>query len=197
MAAINFALRRVVAEIVYCGPSMSGKTTTLEQIASQLPGTRLMKPEPSARTVLFDLLPLRSPLSGGWTMQYNVKSLPGQVEDVAVRRQGLLDPDAVVFVADSLRGRADANAVAMDELRTVLETNGRRIDEVPLVLQYNKRDLPHILGVDDLQALLNPEDGPAFGSIAHERRGILPPLGAALALAKARALARLGPDHLG
>jgi hypothetical protein len=59
MATTNFAMRRYVAEIVYCGPGLGGKTTTLEQIASQLPGATLVREDTEGeRTVFFDLLPL-------------------------------------------------------------------------------------------------------------------------------------------
>lgn len=189
MATTNFALRRYIAEIVYYGPGLCGKTTTLEQIEAQLPGARLVREDTEGeRTVFFDLLPITVPLPGGWSLQYNVKTVPGQVQYVRARQQNLRDPDAVVFVADSHYQRAEANLVAMDDLRRTLEANGRSILEVPVILQYNKQDLPDILGWDELQLRLNPLDWPAFASIARERRGILQPLGAAMAAAKARAL---------
>ncbi|HEX8695586.1 MAG TPA: Rab family GTPase, partial [Longimicrobium sp.] len=189
MASTNFAARRYIAEIVYYGPGLCGKTTTLEQIESQLPGARLVKEETEGeRTVFFDLLPISVPLPNGWTLQFNVKTVPGQVQYVRARQQNLRDPDAVVFVADSHYARAEANLVAMDDLRRTLEANGRSIEEVPVVLQYNKQDLREIMSWDQMQALLNPADWPAFGSIARERRGILLPLGAAMEAARARAL---------
>jgi mutual gliding-motility protein MglA len=192
MASTNFALRRYIAEIVYYGPGLCGKTTTLEQIASQLPGARLVREETEGeRTVFFDLLPIVTPLPNGWTLQFNVKTVPGQVQYVRARQQNLRDPDSVVFVADSHYARAEANLVAMDDLRRTLEANGRRIEEVPVVLQFNKQDLPDILPWDEMQRLLNPGGWPAFGSIARERKGILLPLGAAMDAARTRALARI------
>lgn len=193
MATTNFAMRRYVAEIVYCGPGLGGKTTTLEQIASQLPGATLVREDTEGeRTVFFDLLPLSVPLGHGWTLQYNVKSVPGQVQYHGARRQNLRDPDAVVFVADSHRARMDANLVALDDLRSTLEANGRRIEAIPVILQYNKQDLPEILSWDRMQEILNPADWPAFASVAREGRGTLPPLGAAMEAAKVRALSTLG-----
>lgn len=193
MATTNFARRTYVAEIVYCGPGLCGKTTTLEQIEAQLPGARLVREDTEGeRTVFFDLLPLTVPLPGNWSLQYNVKTVPGQVQYVGARQQNLRDPDAVVFVADSHFARAEANLVAMDDLRRTLEANGRSILEVPVILQYNKQDLRRILSWDQLQAMLNPLDWPAFASIASERRGILQPLGAAMEAAKARALGLIG-----
>lgn len=192
MATTNFALRRYIAEIVYCGPSLCGKTTTLEQIADQLPGASLIREETvEERTVFFDLLPLTLNLPGGWTLQYNVKTVPGQAQYGRARLQNLRDPDAIVFVADSLQARMDANLLALDELRRTLEENGRSLRDVPVIMQYNKQDLDAILSLRELQARLNPLDWPAFGSIARERRGILQPLGAAMNAARERALGRV------
>jgi GTPase SAR1 family protein len=193
MATTNFALRRYIAEIVYCGPGLCGKTTTLEQLESQVAGLRLVREDTDGeRTVFFDLLPVTRRLPNGWTLQFNVKTVPGQVQYASARQQNLRDPDAVVFVADSHYARDQANLVALDELCTTLERNGRSIEEVPVVLQYNKQDLPHILSWDAMQEMLNSADWPAFASIAHQRKGILPPLEAAMDAAERRVLTRLG-----
>jgi signal recognition particle receptor subunit beta len=187
MPAVNLALRRYVAEIVYHGPAGSGKTTTLEQIASQLPGARLLKLETDRPcTELFDLLPVAVQLPAGWSLQCNLKSLPGAVRHRRARLAGLVDPDAVVFVADSGRDRAEANRLAMDELGRLLEASGRGLDDVPVVLQFNRQDRDDVLSWDELQALLNPGEWPAFASVAHERRGILLPFGAAVEAVRRR-----------
>lgn len=189
MATMNFAARRYIAEIVYCGPGLCGKTTSLEQVASQLPGSRLVREETEGeRTVFFDFLPLVVPLPHGWSLQYNVKTVPGQVQYSRARRMNLRDPDAVVFVADSHRSRAEANLVALDDLRRTLSANGRSIEEVPVILQFNKQDLRDILSWAQMQRLLNPFGWPAVASIASERKGILPPLGMAMEAARARAM---------
>lgn len=192
MASINYALRRYIAEIVYWGPGLGGKTTTLEQLERQLPGSRLIREDTvGERTVFFDLLPLTMKLAGGWTLQFNAKSVPGQVQYVNARRQNLRDPDAVVFVADSLHARAEANLVSLDDLRRTLEENGKSLATTPVVLQFNKQDLRRILSWDQMQSMLNLGGWPAFGSIARERRGIVQPLSAAIAAARTRALAAL------
>lgn len=181
MPSVNLALRRYVAEIVYWGPGSSGKTTVLEGLAAALPGTRMVRLEDEGpRTRLFELFSVLVPLEDGWTLQCNLRSLPGAVRHAEARRQHLGDPDAVVFVADSQRWRAGANRVAMDELRALLEGQGRRLEDVPGVLQLNRQDLADLLPWSELQAQLNPGGWPAFASVASERRGIVLPLGAAV-----------------
>jgi hypothetical protein len=59
-------------------------------------------------------------------------------------------------VADSQAGRAGANVASLENLETNLALHGYSIDTVPVVLQYNKRDLPEILSVAALDAMLNP-----------------------------------------
>ena len=192
MANINFGLQRYIAEIVYWGPGLCGKTTTLERLESQIPGATLIREDTiGERTVFFDLLPLTMPLPGGWTLQFNVKSVPGQVQYVSARRQNLRDPDAVVFVADSLHARAEANLLSLGDLCATLEENGRSVESVPVIFQYNKQDLRRILTWEQMQRMLNPQGWPAFASIARERRGIIQPLGAALLAARTRAIAAL------
>jgi signal recognition particle receptor subunit beta len=198
MATTNFALRRIIAEIVYCGPGLGGKTTTLEQIVSQLAGARLIREETEGeRTVFFDFVPLTVQLPRRWTLQFNVKTVPGQVQYKRARQQNLRDPDAIVFVADSHYSRAEANLIALDDLRRSLEANGRNIMEIPVILQFNKQDLRNILSADQLQALLNPAGWPAFVSIARERRGVLQPLGAAMDAARNRVEARISSSDDG
>lgn len=193
MAVTNFALRRYTAEIVYVGPGLGGKTTTLEALAARIPGTRLIREETEGeRTVFFDLLPIQVPLGNGWTLHYNVKTLPGQVQYRRARQHNLADPDALVFVADSHPARADANLVAMDDLQRGLAANGRQLADIPVVLQYNKQDLPRLPSWTAMQRLLNPANWPAFGSIAPQGRGIIQPLGAAMEAAKARAIRAIG-----
>lgn len=192
MANINFAMRRYIAEIVYWGPGLCGKTTTLEQLERRIPGATLIKEDTvGERTVFFDLLPLTVPLAAGWTLQFNVKSVPGQVQYGNARRQNLRDPDAVVFVADSLHARSEANVLSFNDLRATLEENGRSFETVPVIFQYNKQDLRRILSWDQMQRMLNRQGWPAFGSVASGRRGIIQPLGAAILAARARALSAL------
>jgi hypothetical protein len=54
--------------------------------------------------------------------------------------------------------------------------------------QYNRQDLPAIKRWNEMRDELNAADWPAFGSITHQRKGIVLPLGAAIRAAKARVL---------
>ena len=62
MALINVAAREIHCKIVYYGPGMSGKTSNLQYIHSQVPkatkGELLSIATETERTLFFDFLPL-------------------------------------------------------------------------------------------------------------------------------------------
>lgn len=78
----------------------------------------------------------------------------------------------MVFVADSLRDRLDANLESMENLRVNLAEHGYDLDTIPLVIQYNKRDLPNAMPVEELSRLLNPRKVPEFPAVAVKGEGV-------------------------
>src|SRR5438445_700818 len=65
MASVNAQTRELAFKIVYCGPGLSGKTTTLQHIhATVRPehrGKMVSLATPVDRTLYFDFLPIRLP----------------------------------------------------------------------------------------------------------------------------------------
>lgn len=182
VAALNPKARELAIKVVYYGPGLGGKTSSLEHLhRSTEPDRRgklLSLATPVDRTLFFDFLPLRPLLapvgapssSPGEHAVPNVRlqlfTVPGQVYFNATRKLVLTGADGVVFVADSQPERLDANLESLENLRDNLREHGRNIDEVPLVLQYNKRDLPRVLPIDELEKALNPRKVPSFGTSA-------------------------------
>lgn len=81
--------------------------------------------------------------------------------------------DGVVFVTDSRRARHDTAIESMGALATYyVARQGRSLASVPLVLQYNMRDLPDILPVAELDAVLNPGGRPSFEAVAPMGQGV-------------------------
>lgn len=187
MAALNPKARELAIKVVYYGPGLGGKTSSLEQLHRTTEpdrrGKLLSLATPVDRTLFFDFLPLRPdlrpvgpPTPGGEVMVPNVRlqlfTVPGQVYFNATRKLVLTGADGVVFVADSQPERLDANLESLENLRENLREHGRNLDEVPLVLQYNKRDLPRVVPVEDLDLALNPRGVPAFATSARTGEGI-------------------------
>ena len=176
MSRINPLARELSAKIVYYGPGLSGKTTTLQYVH------RSIKPERRGelvslategdRTIFFDFLPLQIDRVGGMGVRLQLYTVPGQVFYGATRKLVLNGADGVVFVADSQPAARERNLESLDDLKRNLEEMGTDLARFPLVIQYNKRDLPGVSEFDALQAELNTLDVPAFGTCATSGEGV-------------------------
>jgi mutual gliding-motility protein MglA len=179
---INNDAREIVARIVYYGPGFGGKTTNLEQIYGMLaPGARtrlITLPNKEDRTLFFDLLALERGEIKGYTLRFQLYTVPGQVFYNATRKLVLKGVDGVVFVADSSPDRLDANLESMANLYDNLATAGidprtlGTVERLPLVIQYNKRDFPAALPTVEMERLLNPTAAPAFEAVAVRGKGV-------------------------
>jgi hypothetical protein len=176
MVLFNYALKELTAKIVYYGPGLSGKTTNLQYIYEELPiknkGRMLTLATETDRTLYFDFLPVDAGIVRGIKTRIQLYTVPGQVFYNATRQMVLKGADGVVFVADSQAHTMEANQESFSNLRENLLAHDLRIDELPLVLQYNKRDLPNILGVDDMNELLNTLNAPFYEAVAIEGIGV-------------------------
>ena len=184
MAALNPKARELAVKVVYYGPGLGGKTSTLEALhrttVPERRGKLLSLATPVDRTLFFDFLPLRpeiqrapgAPPESVPSVRLQLFTVPGQVYFNATRKLVLTGADGVVFVADSQVDRMDANLESLENLRENLREHGRNVDEVPLALQYNKRDLPRIATIEELDRVLNPKKLPSFGTSAVRGDGI-------------------------
>jgi signal recognition particle receptor subunit beta len=180
VSTVNPLAREIAAKIVYYGPGLSGKTTSLRQIhASVRPEARgqlISLSTEGDRTLFFDFLPLQIPQVRGLSLRLQLYTVPGQVFYDATRKLVLNGADGVVFVADSQAAARDSNAESMSNLETNLAELGIELAHFPLVLQYNKRDLPGVLPVEELRGELNRLGAPEFETVASRGDGILPAL---------------------
>ena len=180
MVQINFAQREINCKIVYYGPGLSGKTTTLEVIHQKAPddhiGEMVSIATESDRTLYFDFLPLNLGTVAGMTTKFQIYTVPGQVYYNATRKLVLKGVDGVIFVADSQKDKMDENKESLANLAENLEEHGLNIEAIPLILQYNKRDLDNICTVEEMEQQLNERGVPAFESIANTGQGVFPAL---------------------
>ena len=170
MPVVNPLARELVFKIVYYGPGLGGKTTTLQYIhATTRPehrGKMVSLATPVDRTLYFDFLPIRLPDIRGMGVRLQLFTVPGQVYYNATRKLVLTGADGVVFVADSQPARGDANVESLENLRDNLREHGRLLQEVPHILQYNKRDCEDVIAVEEMDQRLNPDGAPSFGTVA-------------------------------
>lgn len=177
MAQVNPLTRELLIKLVYYGPGLGGKTTSLQRVhASSPPETRgqiVSLATPVDRTLYFDFLPLRLPAMRTLHVRLQLFTVPGQVYFNATRKLVLTGADGVVFVADSQAERHDANLESLQNLKQNLGEQGRALEEIPHVLQYNKRDLQNVLDLNELDRSLNQYGAPSFGTCATDGEGVL------------------------
>jgi signal recognition particle receptor subunit beta len=176
MPVVNPLARELVFKVVYYGPGLGGKTTSLQYIhATSRPehrGKMVSLATPVDRTLYFDFLPIRVPNMRGMAVRLQLFTVPGQVYYNATRKLVLTGADGVVFVADSQRARIDANLESVENLRDNLREHGRMLTEVPHVVQFNKRDLVDVLPIEELERRLNSHSAPSFATVATKGEGI-------------------------
>jgi signal recognition particle receptor subunit beta len=177
MSTVNVMAREVAAKLVFYGPGLSGKTTSLkciyESIKPSLRGELMSLPTEADRTLFFDFLPVRVERVGEYALRLALYTVPGQVFYNATRKLVLQGADGVIFVADSNPGADDANRESMANLEENLAEQGVRLENFPLVIQYNKRDLPNALPLEHMRAALNPRGVPDFETSATAGQGVL------------------------
>jgi signal recognition particle receptor subunit beta len=124
------------------------------------------------RTLFFDFLPIDLGDIGGFKTRFLLYTVPGQVYYNATRKLVLRGVDAIIFVADSGRGKMDENVESLQNLNDNLKEYGLDINEIPYVIQYNKRDLPDVYSIEELEQALNPMGVPSYEGVATTGDGV-------------------------
>ncbi|MGZ3441007.1 MAG: GTP-binding protein [Polyangia bacterium] len=176
MSSVNLYTKEISLKIVYYGPGLGGKTSSLQYIH------RAIKPDARGqlvslstgvdRTLYFDFLPIKLPKLRGYTVRVQLYTVPGQVHYNSTRKLVLTGADGIVFVADSQRPRREANVESFQNLAENLREQGLSLERMPHLLQYNKRDMPDLLTVQELDGALNPNRAPTFETSATKGLGV-------------------------
>jgi hypothetical protein len=169
--------RTIKVKIAYYGPAVGGKTTNLKVLYDRArPGRRgefVSVNSQQDRTILCDLLPLKSGGFRGFDLRFQLAAVPGQSIYAPARRVVLRGSDGVVFVANSATDRWHENLQSLREMRGHLVAQQLDPNTIPMVLQYNKRDLPDVLEVEALNRGLNERRVPAIPAVATRGEGVL------------------------
>jgi signal recognition particle receptor subunit beta len=177
VSLINPLAREISAKVVYYGPGLSGKTTSLkyvhESVRPERRGQLLTLATEGDRTIFFDFLPLQVRQVQGMGVRFQLYTVPGQVFYEATRRLVLNGADGVVFVADSQRAARDSNLHSFENLTASLDEMGIDLARFPLVFSYNKRDLPDLMPIETLRADLNRFGAPEVETCAASGVGVL------------------------
>ncbi len=176
MASVNPHTRELVFKLVFYGPGLGGKTTTLQYIhAATKPenkGKMVSLATPTDRTLYFDFLPVRVPKVSGMSIRLQLFTVPGQVYYEATRKLVLSGADGVVFVADSQTSRLETNQESLEDLETSLADHQRSLKEVPHTFHWNKQDLSELVPMEELNRRYNKHGVPSIGTVATRGDGV-------------------------
>lgn len=177
MVNFNYTSREVTAKIVFYGPGLCGKTTSLQYIYKHIPKSKKGKMVSLAtqtdRTLFFDFLPIELGKLKGLNTKIQLYTVPGQVFYDATRKLVLKGADGVVFVADSQKDMLQANVDSFGNLISNLRALGFELSDLPHVIQFNKRDLANILDVETLNKSINQFNVPYFETSAITGDGVV------------------------
>jgi hypothetical protein len=186
LVEISHRERIVRAKIIYYGPAAGGKTTNLvvlhQRADPKRRGEMVSVNSTQDRTILLDLLPMKTPAFRGYELRFQVIAVPGQRMYAASRNLLLNGADSVVFVANSAADRWEETLSSLREMNQNLLAHGLDPTTIPLVHQYNKRDLPEVTPLEAMDRTLNARRTASFPAVAIREDGVLETFAAALKL---------------
>ena len=149
---IDYVNKKIKTKIVYYGPAMSGKTTTVKSLFRLFNlENRVRSLETSTgRTLFFDFGNLAFRVAK-WMIEVNIWTATGQNYYVETRPTVLRGVDGVIFVADGRRGLLEENLRSWRELKNMLK------DNVPVVFCLNKCDLSDIISLDEIKKYIDAD----------------------------------------
>ena len=178
--------RVVRAKIIYSGPAAGGKTTNLvvlhRRANPKRRGEMVSVNSTQDRTILLDLLPMKTPAFRGYELRFQVIAVPGQRMYAASRKLLLNGADAVVFVANSAADRWEETIQSLREMNQNLLAHGLDPTTIPVIYQYNKRDLPEVTPLGAMDRTLNARKTKSFPAVAIREEGVLATFAGALEL---------------
>lgn len=143
----NYDNKTLQVKIVYYGPGMSGKTTSLMYLFSHFNKEHTVKSIESSvgRTLFFDFGVLQFK-GAEWWLKFLIYSATGQDFYASTRPATLNGVDGIIFVADSQRESLEHNIRSWNELKIMFR---EEFYDIPVVFSLNKYDLQSL---DKLEA---------------------------------------------
>lgn len=178
MSIINPQKKEINCKIVYYGPALSGKTTSLKSLQEKIKSGKkkgLIKQVPETeRTLFFDFLALSSKETiNDYKTKFQIYTVPGQALYEEARGLLLNGVDGIIFVADSSLEYIEDSIRSFRELELNLRKLGYNPKNIPMVIQYNKRDSKTAAPLQELRKIFNPDGLFDFETIASKGKGVI------------------------
>ncbi|UCE12151.1 MAG: gliding-motility protein MglA [Candidatus Heimdallarchaeota archaeon] len=157
-------------KVVFYGPSLGGKTTTLAWLYNQVDGLEKGKftqlADPTGRTLFFDFVPMQATTS----VVFDVYTTAGQERHRHQRKIVIQGVDGFIFVVDSSSSQFQENVESFNELKSHL---GDQLGTtIPIVVTLNKRDVPDALPRSELIRRLDLQKYPIYETVATTGLGV-------------------------
>jgi signal recognition particle receptor subunit beta len=173
---IDWKYREVSLKIVYYGPALSGKSSSLQALHRDVyqltRGDYLFLAAVDNPALLYDFFAVELGTIHGKKVVFNLYGVLGNASYASERRLALNGVDGVVFVADSRPSQLEDNEISLNELINNLRKLGYEPADFPMVFQFNKRDLVDALPIHKLQKSLNRIGAPYFETVATQGLGL-------------------------
>ncbi|TFG01895.1 MAG: hypothetical protein EU539_13600 [Promethearchaeota archaeon] len=136
---IDFLEKKLQLKIVFYGPALSGKTTSIKALFKHFGlEEEIESIESSVRRTLFFDYGHISFQNEKWLLKIHVYSTTGQDFYIVTRPITLQAIDGIIFVADSQRKAFERSLTSWNELCTFFEED---LQDIPKILAFNKQDL--------------------------------------------------------
>ncbi|MFX1238754.1 MAG: ATP/GTP-binding protein [Promethearchaeota archaeon] len=143
---INSEKKTICIKIVYYGPAMSGKTTSLRFLFSHFGKEHLIESIENSvgRTLFFDFGTLTFK-GNDWDIKFLLYSATGQDFYASTRTAILKGVDGIIFVVDGHIEFKNRNKRSWAELEDFF---GWNIYSIPIIIALNKYDLKEVQAVN-------------------------------------------------
>ncbi len=148
----DLGTRKIIMKIVYTGPAMSGKTTSVIKILEKFGKKEDLQSieTQSGRTLFFDFGTI-SIKKGNWNFLVQIWTATGQDFYAETRPTVLEGVDGIIFVADSQSHLMNDNLASWNELSLMF---GNKWKDIPIIISLNKRDFPNTVPAHEFRELL-------------------------------------------
>lgn len=144
---IDHVDRTISIKIVYFGPALSGKTTSIKALFSLFGKDKEICSIESTvdRTLFFDYGTV-SFENEDWKLKIHIYTTTGQDFYLITRLTTLRAVDGIIFVIDSQKEVYERNLISWKELFSYFTET---IEDIPILIAFNKQDLELKFNPDD------------------------------------------------
>ncbi|MFX1420607.1 MAG: ATP/GTP-binding protein, partial [Promethearchaeota archaeon] len=136
---IDYTDKTISIKIVYFGPALSGKTTSIKTLFTDFGKEEDVCSIESTvnRTLFFDYGTVTFQ-NEEWALKIHIYTTTGQDFYFVTRHITLRAVDGIIFVIDSQEEVYDRNIISWNELISYFNDN---LEDLPIIIAFNKQDL--------------------------------------------------------